>query len=298
MTIMTPAVLPYPSVRELLDRHGLRAKKSWGQNFLVEERTYQAIVRAADLAPGQVAVEIGAGLGTLTARLLGTGAQVVAVERDRDMCAVLRAELAERPGFLLREENALTLDVAALAQAQGEGQPLTVVGNLPYQISSPLLFHFIEARAHIRRMVFMLQREVADRLLAAPDTEAYGALSAQVQILCRVGRVCQVGRGAFVPPPQVDSTVVLLEPLPLNRPLYPVRDLARYSQTVRAAFGQRRKTLRNALGAVFGPAAAQALEAAGLDPRRRGETLDLQEFARLANALSEVLEVLEEKTDA
>jgi 16S rRNA (adenine1518-N6/adenine1519-N6)-dimethyltransferase len=293
-------MIPYPSVRELLDRHGLRAKKSWGQNFLVEERTYQAIVRAADLGPEQVTVEIGAGLGTLTARLLGTGARVVAVERDRDMCAVLRAELADQPGFILREENALTLDVPALAEEVGEGRPLTVVGNLPYQISSPLLFHFLEARGHIRRMVFMLQREVADRLLAAPDTEAYGALSAQVQILCRVGRVCQVGRGAFVPPPQVDSTVVLLEPLPLNQPLHPVRDLARYSQTVRAAFGQRRKTLRNALGAVFGPAATQALEAAGLDPGRRGETLDLQEFARLANALTEVLEGMpkEEKPDA
>ena len=271
-------------VRALLDKYGLRAKKSWGQNFLVDDRAYRAIVAAAKVGPGDVAVEIGAGLGTLTARLLGTGARVIAVERDPDMAEVLRGELGGEPRFELREENALRLDLAALQREVGA--PLVVVGNLPYHIASPLLFRFLAARAALRRLVLMFQREVAERLLAKPGAEAYSSMAAQVQMVADVRRVCRVGGGGFLPPPRVDSTVVLVEPLPATR--VPVRDLRRYAQVVRAAFGQRRKTLRNALGAVFGPAAAAAaLAAAGVDPRRRGETLSIPEFARVADALPE-----------
>lgn len=282
MPAVNPITAPsYPSVHELLRRHGMRAKKSWGQNFLLDPRAYEAIVRAADIGEGDTVVEIGAGLGTVTAWLLHTGAHVVAVERERDMCAVVRAELADQPRLTLREEDALHLDVAALATAG----PLVIVGNLPYQIATPLIFHFLAARQHVRRMVVMIQREVAARLLAAPDTDDYSALGAQVQMLCTVRRVTQVGRGAFLPAPRVDSTVVLLEPLPGTR--HPVRDLSRYQQVVRAAFGQRRKTLRNALSSVFGGDAAAALQAAGIDPMRRGESLSLLEFARVADALSD-----------
>jgi 16S rRNA (adenine1518-N6/adenine1519-N6)-dimethyltransferase len=131
----------------------------------------------------------------------------------------------------------------------------------------------------------MFQREVAERLLSRPGADAYSAMAAQVQMVADVRRVCHVGSRGFLPPPRVDSTVVLVEPLPATRA--PVRDLRRYAQVVRAAFGQRRKTLRNALGAVFGPAADAALAAAGVDPRRRGETLSIPEFARVADALPE-----------
>ncbi|MCS6915858.1 MAG: 16S rRNA (adenine(1518)-N(6)/adenine(1519)-N(6))-dimethyltransferase RsmA [Myxococcales bacterium] len=269
------------AVRARLDRYGLRAKKAWGQNFLVDEHAHQAVVAAAELHPADLVVEIGAGLGTLTERLLRTGAQVVAVERERDMCTVLRAELGHEPRLRLCEQDALQLDVARLAEEHGS--PVVVVGNLPYCIASPLLFHLLAARDAIHHLVLMLQREVADRLLARPGDNAFSALSAQVQILCEVRRVCQVGAGSFVPVPRVDSTLVRLDPLP--SPRVPVKDLRRYAEVVRAAFGQRRKTLRNALGAVFGPAAAAALDRAGIDPSRRGETLTLEEFARLADQL-------------
>jgi 16S rRNA (adenine1518-N6/adenine1519-N6)-dimethyltransferase len=265
--------------RTLLQRYGLFAKKSWGQNFLVDERAYKAIVAASAAGPSEIVIEIGAGLGTLTSRLLNTGAEVIAVERDRDMCEVLRAELANRPRFSLREENALALDIAALGLPK---KPI-IVGNLPYQIATPLLFRFLAQRTELLHIVVMLQREVAERLYAAPNSDAYSALSAQVQMLAQVEKVCPVGRGGFLPPPKVESMVVRLVPLPGTR--VPVRDLENYSRVVRAAFSQRRKTLRNALGAAFGDAAIVAIATTGIDLGRRGETLSVAEFAQLADAL-------------
>lgn len=273
--------------RELLRRYGLHAKKSWGQNFLIDERAYTAIVAACGLAAGEVAVEVGAGLGTLTSRLLATGASIIAIERERDMCEVLRRELGAHPRFTLREENALTTSYAAL----GEGEPIVIVGNLPYQITAPLLFRFLAARAAVRRIVIMVQREVAARILAQPDTEDYSALAAQVQLLARVRRVCQVGRSGFLPAPRVDSTVVLIEPFADAATAVPVRDPDCYAQVVRAAFGQRRKTLRNALAALpEGLSDARVLTAiaeTGIELSRRGETLTVAEFARLADAITQ-----------
>lgn len=277
---------PILDARQLLGRYGLQAKKSWGQNFLIDERAYEAIVAACDLSGSDLAVEVGAGLGTLTSRLLRTGASVTAIERERDMCEVLRRELGDRPRFTLREENALQSDYAALAA----GRPIVVVGNLPYQIAAPLLFRFLEARVAIRRIVIMMQREVATRLLARPDTEDYSALGAQVQLLAMVRRVCHVGRGGFLPAPRVDSTVVLLEPFPAATTAVPVLDLGCYAQVVRAAFGQRRKTLRNALATLpaelLGPQAIAAITSSGIDLSRRGETLTVREFAQLADAIT------------
>lgn len=270
MTVATP--------KELLQRHGLSAKKSWGQNFLSDPRVYAAIVAACEVTPGRPVVEIGAGLGTLTARLLDAGACVTAVERDRDMCAVLRAELGERPGFTLVEDNALTVDYGALG---GEGP--VAVGNLPYHIAAPILFRLLDRSPPCSRIVIMVQREVADRMLAQVGDEDYSAMSVNVQLVAAARRVCHVGPGSFVPPPRVQSTVVLL--LPRAEPLYGVRDVERVRAVVRAAFGQRRKTLRNAIAAVYGDAALPGLAAAGIDPQRRGETLTLEEFTRLAAAL-------------
>lgn len=277
---------PILEARELLRRYGLYAKKSWGQNFLIDERAYSAIVAACGLGVGELAVEVGAGLGTLTSRLLQTGAGVVAIERERDMCEVLRRELGHHRRFTLREENALHTDYAAL----GEGRPLVIVGNLPYHITAPLLFTFLAARAVVRRIVIMVQREVAARILAAPGTEDYSALSAQVQLLAAVRRVCHVGRSGFLPAPRVDSTVVLLEPFPNSGTAVPVLDTGCYSQVVRAAFGQRRKTLRNALASLpetmDDERIAKAIAATGIELSRRGETLTVQEFARLADAIT------------
>jgi 16S rRNA (adenine1518-N6/adenine1519-N6)-dimethyltransferase len=265
-------------VRALLARYGLRAKKSWGQNFLVDDRVYRAIVSAAIVAGDEDVVEIGAGLGTLTARLAAaTRGRVVAVERDRDMLAVLEQELAAVPNVTIRAENALALDYGALAA----GGPLVVVGNLPYQIASPLVFGILEARAHVRRAILMLQKEMADRLVAAAGTSEYGAFGVMVTMYADVRRVIRASAGAFHPAPKVESAVVSVTPLP--GPRFALRDERIFSQVVHAAFGQRRKTLRNALRAAF-PDADAMLARAGIDGGRRGETLDLAEFAALAEA--------------
>jgi 16S rRNA (adenine1518-N6/adenine1519-N6)-dimethyltransferase len=275
------------NARELLAKHGLSAKKSWGQNFLVEERTFAAIVAASVVAPDDWVIEIGAGLGTLTTRLAARARRVVALERERDMLAVLRAELGGDARVEIVEANALTFDYGAAAAAAGS--PPAVVGNLPYQIASPILLRVLAARAHVRRVVVMLQREVAERILARPDEDAYGALSVLVQMSGEPSLVCRVRPGAFVPPPRVDSAVIQVVPFPGGRPRAAVKDEALFVRTVDAAFRMRRKTLRNALAPLAGtPArAAQAIEAAGVDPGRRGETLSVEELARVADRLAD-----------
>jgi 16S rRNA (adenine1518-N6/adenine1519-N6)-dimethyltransferase len=267
-----------PDARELLKRYGQRAKKSWGQNFLVDERTFEAIVHACGAGEGDTVVEIGAGLGTLTWRLAERAGRVVAVERDREMAAVLRAELGTHPRIEIAEANARTYDFGEAAARAGAS--IIVAGNLPYQIASPILFRVLEARRVVKRLVVMLQREMAERVVAAPSTPDYGALSVMVQMMGRAKLVRRVPAGAFVPAPRVESAVLAVEPYAETR--VPVRDEAWFSKVVHAAFGQRRKTLRNALRAL---ASDQAIAAAGIDPQRRGETLSVEEFARLADVL-------------
>lgn len=271
--------------RTLIERYGIRAKKSWSQNFLIDDRAYRAIVSACQLQPGDLAVEIGAGLGTLTSHLLATGAEVIAIERERDMCGVLHAELGAHPRLVLHEADALSVALASLVADRGSPDKLVVVGNLPYQIASPLIFHLLAQRERLRTVVIMIQREVADRLLASVGSDAYSALSAQVQMLARVELVCHVGRRGFIPAPKVDSSVVRLSPFAETR--VPVRDLSQYQAVVRAGFSQRRKMLRNALAAQLGDDALPALQASGIDLSRRAETLSVREFAQLADALTE-----------
>jgi 16S rRNA (adenine1518-N6/adenine1519-N6)-dimethyltransferase len=277
--------------RALLRKYELRAKKSWGQNFLVEERAYQAIVDACDLGPDDRVIEIGAGLGTLTARLGAVAGHVTAIERDRDLAAILREELSDRTTIEIAEANALTFDYAAEA-ARG-GRPAVAVGNLPYQIASPILFRLIDARVHLKQIVVMLQKEMADRIVAKEDTKARSALSVMMQMTGAPRLVCRVRAGAFVPAPRVDSAVVALHPFSGGATRAQVSDPAWFSTVVHAAFGQRRKTLRNALKTLLSGAKVKdalavldhGLEAARIDPRRRGETLSVEELARLANQL-------------
>jgi 16S rRNA (adenine1518-N6/adenine1519-N6)-dimethyltransferase len=274
----------FPDARRLLARHGLVAKKSWGQNFLVAESVFAAIVDATVTAADDWIVEIGAGLGTLTARLAARvpAGKVIAVERERTMLGVLRADLGEDPRVEIRDEDALTCDLSACARRHGRS--VVVCGNLPYQIATPLLFHVLEHRHSVSHAVVMVQREVADRLLARPATRAYGALGAVVGAIADVTQVARAGPGAFVPRPRVDSTVVCVRPL--AAPRVPIADEAHYRAVVHAAFGQRRKTLRNALRAVYDEAAVDhALTATSIDGRRRGETLAVTELAVLAAAL-------------
>ncbi|WP_428268431.1 16S rRNA (adenine(1518)-N(6)/adenine(1519)-N(6))-dimethyltransferase RsmA [Haliangium sp.] len=283
---MSDARNPFPDPRTLLRRYGLDAKKSWGQNFLSSERAYRAIVDATVAGADDWVVELGAGLGTLTMRLAERvpEGKVVAVERDRDMAQVLRGELGHLDNVELVEANALSYDLAMIARWRGE--PVAVCGNLPYHIASQILFRIVAARAHLSRAVVMIQREMADRLVAVPGTKAYGALGVLVTSYAHVRTVVRVGPSAFVPPPRVSSTVVRLDFLPGGAARVDVGDGEHYAQVVHAAFGQRRKTLRNALGARWpSEVVAAALAAVEIDPGRRGETLSLDEFARLSAAL-------------
>lgn len=284
------ARVPFPDARALLDRYGLRAKKQFGQNFLISERVFRAIVDAAVGADDDWIVEIGAGLGTLTSRLAERvpEGKVIALERDPDMVGVLRGELGEVENVQIEPADAMRYDLAMAARWRGDR--IVVCGNLPYHIASQLLFRVVEARAHVRRAVVMIQKEMADRIIAPPGGKDYGALGVMLTTYLDARTVAKVGPGSFVPPPKVDSTVLRLTPLPGDAPRVPLADEARYSEVVHAAFGQRRKTLRNALRARWAPDAVDAAFAAtGIDGGRRGETLAIPEFAALTAALPDVV---------
>ncbi|HWV39233.1 MAG TPA: 16S rRNA (adenine(1518)-N(6)/adenine(1519)-N(6))-dimethyltransferase RsmA [Vulgatibacter sp.] len=270
-----------PSV--ILRRHGLRPKKAWGQNFLGSEHHLDAIADACGIEPGDTVVELGAGLGHLTRKLAARGAAVVAVERDRDLAPVLREELAGLEVEIL-EANAATIELAPIRE--GAGRELIVVGNLPYHLSTEILFHVEAQRRHVRRMVFLLQREVTDRIAAAPGSKAYGVLSALLQLHFDVDVPHHVPAGAFTPPPEVESAVARLERR--AAPRAETGDEALFRRVVKGAFAQRRKTIANSLrGAGVAPpeAIGRALDAAGIDPVRRAETLSVEELAALCRAL-------------
>ncbi len=277
---------PFPDARVLLGRYGLSAKKHFGQNFLISDRVFRAIVDATVARDDDWIVEIGAGLGTLTARLAERvpEGKVIALARDPDMIVVLRGELGGVDNVDIEAVDALRYDLGMAARWHGE--PVAVCGNLPYHIAAPLLFRVIEAREVVRCAVVMIQKEMADRIVAAPGTKAYGALGVMIRTYADVSTVAKVGAGSFAPAPKVDSAVVKLVPLLGGAPRVPIADPEHYAQVVHAAFGQRRKTLRNALRAVYADSEVDAaLAACALDGGRRGETLEIAEFGQLAAAL-------------
>jgi 16S rRNA (adenine1518-N6/adenine1519-N6)-dimethyltransferase len=278
------ALGPFPDARVLLERYGLRAKKSFGQNFLVSERALRAIADATVHDDQDWIVEIGAGLGTLTSRLAErvTAGKVIALEQDPDMIRVLRAELGTVDNLEIEQVDALRYDLHMAARWCGG--PLIVCGNLPYHLASQLMFKVIDARADVRWAVFMIQKEMADRVVAKPGTKDYGALGVMIRTYADVTTVIKVAAGSFVPPPKIDSTVIKI--VPLAEPRAPIANAQHYSDVVHAAFGQRRKTLRNALRARWpGELVERALAATAIEGSRRGETLDIADFARLAAAL-------------
>jgi len=265
--------------RRVLARHGLAPKRRFSQSFLVSRHAVEAIAEAAAPEPGEPVVELGPGLGTLTAALLRRGARVLAVERDRDMLAVLERELVPF-GLQLRQGDAASVDYAQLAALLG-GKPC-VAGNLPYAITGAILRGLTEQRASIARAVVMVQREVRDRLCAQAGSADYGALTVFTSSVFEIDTLLRLAPGAFHPPPKVKSAVVRLvtraEPL--------AEDTATFTALVRAAFQRRRKMLRNAMAAVFGAELSErALRRADIDGERRGETLTVAELARLAAAV-------------
>jgi len=270
--------------REILQRHGLRAKHSWGQNFLGDPDILEAIAESLELREGEPVVELGPGLGHLTRFLAATGARVTAVEKDRDMIAVLGKEAI--PGVQVVDGNATTVDFAKVAGAP----EVKVAGNLPYHLTSSILFQVLEQRATVTRAVFTLQKEVVDRLAAEPGGRDYGLLTAILGLYFSSENLFDIDANRFHPPPKVDSAVLRLIRRP--EPLAPVVDGARFIRLVKAGFAQRRKTLINSLKSdkTLGTheQLLAALATAGIDPGRRAETLSSVEFAAIERALGPV----------
>ena len=255
-----------------------RARKRFGQNFLHDGGIIERIVRAITPQPGQRLIEIGPGQGAITAPLLAAGADLTAIEIDRDLAAALRQRFAAEPRFQLVEMDVLKFDFASLGSAPAG---LRVLGNLPYNISTPLIFHLLRYAPLIHDMVFMLQLEVVERLAARPGSDDYGRLSVMVQYHCKVEKLFKVPPGAFHPQPKVDSAIVRLTPL---RPQpFVADDPLLLERVVREAFGQRRKTLRNTLRSLV---SVEQFNSLGIDPARRAETLSLEDYVRIANLLT------------
>jgi 16S rRNA (adenine1518-N6/adenine1519-N6)-dimethyltransferase len=251
---------------------GHRARKQFGQHFLSDRHYLGRILAAIDARPGESIVEIGPGLGALTATLVEQAGHLHVVEIDRDLAARLRASFAPER-LTVHEADALEFDFTRLPA------PLRVVGNLPYNISSPLLFHVAAGAGRIRDCVFMLQREVVARMVAPPDGDDYGRLSVMLQYRFAMERLLTVPPGAFTPPPKVDSAVVRMVPLPADR--LRARDEKRFAAVVAAAFSQRRKMLRNTLKGIVAPGVLEQLDIA---PTARAETLGVAQFVALADA--------------
>jgi len=252
-------------------------RKRFGQNFLRDEAVVQRIVMAVNPRPCDHLVEIGPGEGVMTSALLKNNVPLDAVEIDRDLVAHLRQRFASQPHFRLHQADALKFDFATLST----GTKLRIVGNLPYNISTPLLFRLFATTGIIEDMHFMLQREVIERLCAGPGEPDYGRLGIMAQYYCRAEKLFDVYPESFYPPPKVVSAIVRL--VPHEHP--PVdAEPAALGQVVATAFSQRRKTLRNSLKSLFDEA---ALQEAGIDPSARAETLSLEQYARLAKMWQE-----------
>lgn len=250
------------------------ARRRFGQNFLVDRHYIERIVAAVDPRRGDNLVEIGPGLGALTRPLLERAGRLTVIEIDRDLAARFATEYAS-DRLLVHNTDALSFDYASL------GRELRVIGNLPYNISSPLLFHLASHDAILRDLTLMLQKEVVERMAAAPATRQYGRLSVMLQARFAVERLFVVPAGAFRPAPKVESAVARL--VPLGAAGLQIADAALFGRIVAAAFGQRRKTLRNALKTWV---TVPELEREGIAPGARGETLSVADYVRLANALA------------
>lgn len=253
-------------------------RKRFAQHFLTQPSVARRIVELARLTPDDAVLEIGPGRAALTHLLAAAAARLWVVEIDRDLAENLRAEFAGRPGVHVVEGDVLEMDLEALL---GAAAPVTVVANLPYNISTPVLMQLLSAPHLFRRMVLMLQREVAERVGSPPGSKAYGALSVMTQLVADVHIALHVPPAAFRPRPKVDSAVIVVEPR--ARPQVPPGEIGAVRRVVRAAFNQRRKQLANSMRTLH-PQAERLLDRIGIDPRRRPETLAVDEFVEIARA--------------
>jgi len=258
-----------------------QARKRFGQNFLVDNNIIEKIVSAIAPTPNQNLIEIGPGQGAITGPVLEKCPRLNVIELDRDLIPLLQKKFHQYPELHNHQGDALKTD---FSQFYREGKPLRIIGNLPYNISTPLMFHLLSFSGQIRDMYFMLQKEVVTRLAAVPGDKNYGRLSIMVQYYCQVEPLFQVPPTAFRPAPKVESAIVRLLPYP--EPPYPADDLQLLSRLVRACFQQRRKTMRNTLKHMLN---AEQLEQLGIDLTRRPETLSVEDFVVLSNQIGALL---------
>ena len=282
--IPQPKIASRQVTTHILKAFGLHMSKKLGQNFLIDAGIVQGIVDAAQIHPGDHVLEIGPGIGTLTQGLAEAGADVTAVELDKKLPAVLAETLKAYDRVRIVPGDILKVDIPAL---MGQ-EPFKVVANLPYYITTPILMTLLERRLPITMMVTMVQKEVAERMTARPGSRSYGALSVAVQYYTEPEIVLNVPPRSFIPAPEVESVVIACRVRSV--PAVKVSEEKMFFRVVRAAFGQRRKTLANALrgGGLPKEQVRAAMERAQMDPQRRGETLSLEEFGRLADAFAEL----------
>ncbi|GAA0353368.1 16S rRNA (adenine(1518)-N(6)/adenine(1519)-N(6))-dimethyltransferase RsmA [Bacillus horti] len=275
--------------KEILAQHGFMFKKSLGQNFIVERQILEQIVSAAELSDDVGVIEIGPGIGALTEQLAKRAGKVLAFEIDQRLVPVLAQTLAPYPNIQIIHQDILKADLQQLVEEHlGQFSRKSVVANLPYYITTPILMHLLEAKLDLEQIVVMIQKEVAERLAAEPGTKDYGSLSIAVQYFAeaRIERI--VPKSVFVPQPNVDSAVISLRLR--DKPLVEVQDEDYFFRLIRASFAQRRKTLLNNLhtfieGRMSKEELQAVLERIDIDGKRRGETLSIQEFAKLSDVL-------------
>lgn len=282
MELYNPSV-----IRAIKKKYGFQFSKSLGQNFLISRDVVEGIVSAAGIGPDDLVIEIGPGIGVLTSEAADAAGKVVCIELDRNLIEVLSDTLAGRENITVVEGNVLKTDLTRLIEEEkGDLTGVKIIGNLPYYITTGIIMKLLEERVPAESITIMMQKEVAERVAADPGSRIYGALSVAVQYYCTVHHALEVPKENFMPQPKVDSTVLRLDLR--KQPAVDVMDENMFFQCVKAGFGQRRKTLSNSLKATGFSAEriTDALTAAGVDPKRRAETLSLEDFANIANALS------------
>jgi len=278
------------TINAICDRYGLRLSKGLGQNFIRDRGVLTRIVEGAGVREDDLVIEIGPGIGVLTAELARQAAAVTAVEIDARLIPILEETLAEYDNIRLINQDILKTDLGRIiTEGRAEGLytgKAHVIGNLPYYITTPIIMKLLEDGVPADSITVMMQKEVADRIRSAPGSRTYGAISVAVQYYCRVEKVTDVPKEAFLPRPKIDSTVLKLTP---RTDRVRVRDEKAFLRCVKAGFAQRRKTLLNSISSAEGLSkdyVGQVLEAAGIDPGRRAETLTVEEFADIANRIS------------
>lgn len=276
-------------IKEILSEYEFRFSKSLGQNFLIDEGALAGILSGADISEDDCVLEIGPGFGTLTQRLCGTAKKVVCVEIDKTVIPILEENLKDFDNFEIINDDIMKIDVKSLVEEKFGTENVKVAANLPYYITTPIIMMLLESKVKFKSITVMVQKEVAKRLCASEGTKDFGAISLAVQYFCSANYLFDVPNTSFMPPPKVTSTVVRLDLL--DKPRVSVKKEEMFFKTVKASFAQRRKTLLNALSNAgfsgFSKAEiSEILKNIGIDEKRRGETLSIDEFARLADALT------------